>query len=442
MCTTARSLPRTAAAPPPQSTPQPTPVAPARPTSGATPAAVAGGSAALPSRGCSRHRSDDDNDDGGEAEDHYHYRSNDEDEDGYHDDDDGEDEGDDDEGFPQAARPSGRSGTLPPPLSDDAAQALHALFVEVCTTYRASQVHSTKSTPPIAPNPARVSALVSRVYDLSAVSNGKSATLPVPVAASAQASGKAPKARSRSKQRKKDVTCEVCYEPIVSVAVGTADERKAGDGAEVALTMPTCGHDRVCNTCLAAYLTSRISSNDVAAWIPCPHPDCSAPIPPAVLVHPGLLPPNVLLLLLQSFLIKSLSRSTAFLPCTTSLCPYAFLSLSSAEVRLTCPLCHQAQSVQRGKQPPLDPSFQAMVNAGTLRGCPACNHWTMKEKGICNVLECAKCGVSAPTHASHIHAHNATTPVGSTLTSPVWFVRVCRCGGIGRRGRWAVRATS
>lgn len=34
-----------------------------------------------------------------------------------------------------------------------------------------------------------------------------------------------------------------------------------------------------------------------------------------------------------------------------------------------------------------------MINAGTLRECPSCRHLTMKEKGICNVIHCVKCGI-------------------------------------------------
>ena len=116
-------------------------------------------------------------------------------------------------------------------------------------------------------------------------------------------------------------------------------------------------------------------------------------MPPSVLTYPGVLPPATLLLLLQSFLLKSLARSSAFIACSTSLCPYGFLSLSGKAERLTCPLCAQTQAVQRGKVEELDPSFKAMIREGTLRGCPACGHYTMKERGICNVLECAKCGV-------------------------------------------------
>ena len=37
--------------------------------------------------------------------------------------------------------------------------------------------------------------------------------------------------------------------------------------------------------------------------------------------------------------------------------------------------------------------FKKMIQAGTLRECPTCRHLTLKEKGLCNIIECAKCGI-------------------------------------------------
>ena len=347
------------------------------------------------------------------------------------DDDDAEDEDDEDD-HPPPPQPAKMTTTSAPGLSDERAQTLHALFAEVCTLYRASQSLPTKSSAPTPPDSTRVNGLVHRVFEATAADRQqKSGAAPSPLPAPA-------KARSRSKQRKTQVVCEVCYETIVPIAVDSRDEAKRGD-AELALTMPVCGHNHVCNSCMGGYLTSRISSNDVAAWLPCPHPDCAQPVPPSVLTYPGLLPPSTLLLLLQSFLLKSLARSTAFIPCTTSLCPYAFLSVGAAAVKLTCPLCSQQQTVQRGKVEELDASFKQMIKEGTLRGCPACSHYTMKEKGICNVLECAKCGVCLTS--SRVHS---TIRVASFQSTAHWCSAVCecRCGGTGERGRRVDRARS
>jgi hypothetical protein len=34
-----------------------------------------------------------------------------------------------------------------------------------------------------------------------------------------------------------------------------------------------------------------------------------------------------------------------------------------------------------------------MIKTGQLRECPTCRLLTLKEKGLCNVIECAKCGI-------------------------------------------------
>ena len=34
-----------------------------------------------------------------------------------------------------------------------------------------------------------------------------------------------------------------------------------------------------------------------------------------------------------------------------------------------------------------------MIKSGQLRECPTCRHLTLKEKGLCNIIECAKCGI-------------------------------------------------
>ncbi len=34
-----------------------------------------------------------------------------------------------------------------------------------------------------------------------------------------------------------------------------------------------------------------------------------------------------------------------------------------------------------------------MIKTGQLRECPTCRHLTLKEKGLCNIIECAKCGI-------------------------------------------------
>ena len=40
-----------------------------------------------------------------------------------------------------------------------------------------------------------------------------------------------------------------------------------------------------------------------------------------------------------------------------------------------------------------DEALEQMVRDGTLRGCPQCGMLTMKEYGICNVIQCERCSI-------------------------------------------------
>ena len=65
----------------------------------------------------------------------------------------------------------------------------------------------------------------------------------------------------------------------------------------------------------------------------------------------------------------------------------------------SCGLCGLEQKVSASRcadrelELELDPAFQEMVRSGVLRGCPQCRQWVLKEFGICNVIECGRCGV-------------------------------------------------
>jgi len=58
----------------------------------------------------------------------------------------------------------------------------------------------------------------------------------------------------------------------------------------------------------------------------------------------------------------------------------------------TCAVCEKEQKVEKKKEE-LDDEFKKMITEGKLRTCPKCNHLTMKEYGVCNVIECMKCAI-------------------------------------------------
>ena len=324
-------------------------------------------------------------------------------------DDDGWDEGEDD-GDESFQKPDSSSFAL----SDDKATALHGQFSEVCQLLKHDEMdegkkRKRKATGSQQADERRVKELLTAVYTAQVL----------PSAASSAAQPK--------RGRKKKVQCEVCYEEAQIITELTTEHKSDGDDT-YALTLPGCQHNQVCTACLAGHIQSKVTSADVAAWVSCPHPTCTTPLHPNVLSHPGLLTTDVQLRLLLGYLTKLLSRSTAFVRCSTSHCSYGFLCLKkTGKESKVCPLCQVEQKVERGGEGELDADFKKMIASGTLRACPTCSHYTLKEKvshsytpclppltsplthvsthspcyllawyvvqGICNVIECAKCGV-------------------------------------------------
>ena len=122
--------------------------------------------------------------------------------------------------------------------------------------------------------------------------------------------------------------------------------------------------------------------------------------------HPTLLPLATLAELPLIFLRKLLVRNPEWVPCTNTgggglfgrggggaPCPYGFLvNAQNENKRVKCPLCARAQKVVRVAAAP-DPALDAMVADGTMRPCPKCRFLTLKEFGVCNVIQCQQCAI-------------------------------------------------
>jgi len=54
--------------------------------------------------------------------------------------------------------------------------------------------------------------------------------------------------------------------------------------------------------------------------------------------------------------------------------------------KIRCGVCNTKQTVRRKKEEQ-DESLKQMVREGTLRPCPKCKMLTMKEFGVCNVID-------------------------------------------------------
>ena len=58
-----------------------------------------------------------------------------------------------------------------------------------------------------------------------------------------------------------------------------------------------------------------------------------------------------------------------------------------------CPVCRTTNiKAERAEEEP-DEEVQKMIKDGKIRHCPKCRLPTMKEYGICNVINCEQCGV-------------------------------------------------
>ncbi|CAF3865774.1 unnamed protein product [Adineta steineri] len=171
-------------------------------------------------------------------------------------------------------------------------------------------------------------------------------------------------------------TCQICY-----------DEDKP------MVTMKACNHCVLCTDDFNEYLTVRIRDGDILPWIPCPAESCSIPCHAENIVKDGHLKYFELLTFLTTYMLKKLSRNENFITCIH--CERGgFLQMGpSKKQNVTCPICTRKQTIEKGVDGDLDIDFKKMIQTGQLRECPTCRHLTLKEKGVCNVIECAKCGI-------------------------------------------------
>ncbi|CAF1219988.1 unnamed protein product [Didymodactylos carnosus] len=158
--------------------------------------------------------------------------------------------------------------------------------------------------------------------------------------------------------------------------------------------MTTCGHRMICRSCYQQYLSVRIRDGEVMPWLPCPGEVCPIPLSCQNLIHDGQLSVEQLLEFCQVYMNKKLNRNGNFVQCKTQSCLGGFLQFGEPKTeKVKCQVCNQKQTIEKGKDGDLDDEFKKMVQKGLLRECPSCKQLTMKEKGLCNVIECCKCSV-------------------------------------------------
>ncbi|UJR29156.1 hypothetical protein I4U23_010370 [Adineta vaga] len=170
--------------------------------------------------------------------------------------------------------------------------------------------------------------------------------------------------------------CQICYVEDVPM-----------------VTMKNCGHRVLCTNCFHQYLTTRIDGGDILPWIPCPAESCSVLCHADNIAQDGRLTYSELLTFITKFMLKKLSRNENFITCIH--CQKGgFLQMGpSKKQTVICQICNKRQVIEKGFEGDLDDDFKEMIKSGQLRECPTCRHWTLKEKGLCNIIECSKCGI-------------------------------------------------
>eukprot|EP00467_Chlorarachnion_reptans_P002713 CAMPEP_0114488280 /NCGR_PEP_ID=MMETSP0109-20121206/1236_1 /TAXON_ID=29199 /ORGANISM="Chlorarachnion reptans, Strain CCCM449" /LENGTH=310 /DNA_ID=CAMNT_0001664643 /DNA_START=317 /DNA_END=1249 /DNA_ORIENTATION=+ len=197
-----------------------------------------------------------------------------------------------------------------------------------------------------------------------------------------------PKMRQEVKTESKKKICSVCFDSFT------------GEGHGARTLTGKCGHADVCGECFGEYLGSRIENEDVMPFIPCPTPGCNQPVS-AEAITSSSLACSSLLRLSQSMLQRMLFGSGYWVPCSNSshfyqgtACPYGFLVENEGGKSCTfaCGLCQYEQEVIREK-PTKEPSLAELIADGILRPCPKCDTYQMKDRGVCNVIQCPGCNI-------------------------------------------------
>jgi len=186
-----------------------------------------------------------------------------------------------------------------------------------------------------------------------------------------------------------NLVCQVCFD----------------DDAPL-VTVDRCGHSMICRACMSTYARTRIAEKDVTPWIRCPSPQCKCPLSPQYF---GVSAAD-LLAFCREHLYRTLAREDDWVSCSGSehsaavpasssspsaACGFGFLLKDKAmgvQMTAVCDICGIKQQVKR-KQPELTPELQEMIKTGALRSCPKCEQYTIKDYGICNVIQCARCGI-------------------------------------------------
>jgi len=164
--------------------------------------------------------------------------------------------------------------------------------------------------------------------------------------------------------------------------------------AEEPITL-SCGCAAACKGCTGMHAKTKIEAKEVNPWIYCPAEKCNAPLTPKELSSVDNLTTKLLAQFADEYLKKLLARSSAWIPCKKENCDGGFFVPGKPDKikdqKLTCFTCKLRQKVS--KKVSADEGLKDLFSSGALRPCPKCKWPQMKDKGLCNIMNCGKCGI-------------------------------------------------
>ena len=102
----------------------------------------------------------------------------------------------------------------------------------------------------------------------------------------------------------------------------------------------------------------------------------------------------------MQYLCKLVVRFPEWVPCMGRCndgkqCLFGFLLSGDTEGKeVACAVCgHLQRVVAKLQSADEDTDLQRMLQDGTMRKCPKCQLLTMKEFGVCNVIQCEQCSI-------------------------------------------------
>jgi len=166
------------------------------------------------------------------------------------------------------------------------------------------------------------------------------------------------------------------------------------DGEHMQMEMTGgCQHAMCCKSCLRMYIQNLIEDGeDVIPWVVCPADSCTEYIPLDVFMAAEISTKHKFQFV-TTVLGKKLLRNDNWIQCCNDNCLYGFAEYQTFEGKkdVTCEVCYTEQQISRDKG--ADEGFYEMVKAGTIRLCPMCDHPHIKDKGMCNIMQCPKCSI-------------------------------------------------